>query len=214
MEFNQVNNGRFVGNIPFGSFYEKAIICSTFNNNIYLHIKDRSRNKTVTLKYSDFLQILRLKDKIVFMSERASNILAKQQKDVNNNTDFSNDPYIIGSDAEDELGSVNNSQPRKMLKRSNMQNVASDSEIVEEVPKRRRVVASYTDVNSSDEENVIVEKPKAKPRKKSVKAKGKVNDSGSGGFFYLEEEKVPKQSKKKAGLIRNISTTTTSSSQD
>ena len=78
MNTNLNDDGIFIGNIPFGSYFEKAITCSTYRNNVYLHIKDRSKNKTVTLKNSDFIQLLKLKDKIITMTEKASRILAKQ----------------------------------------------------------------------------------------------------------------------------------------
>lgn len=193
--YHSKNNSTFCGNIPFGSFFEKAVICTTYNNYIYIHIKDRSRNKTVTLKSEDFLHLLRLKDKVITMTERAAKLIAKQNKEniSNNVTDFENDSYIIGSDIEEEvLGKVSTSGKNR---------------------KRKNPKPDLTDSESSEEE-VVKSKPKKKrgPKPGSKKAVSNTySDSESDGG---KSKKHNKQNKKKAAahnLIRTVSSATASS---
>ena len=73
--------GTFVGTIPFGNYREKFISVTTWGNGVYVHIKDRTKAKSVSLTSNDFFEVLQLKDKICSFLDKGAKIVAKQENE-------------------------------------------------------------------------------------------------------------------------------------
>ena len=205
-----MSNGRFVGNVPFGNYLDKAVTCTTFNKNIFLHIKDRQKHRSVSLKASEYAQLLKLKDRVFLMLDRASKCIAKENRNCHSEME---DSYIIPSetDDDDDESQINeNVISKKITKKRKPTEIVSETE-------------SETE-SESNKENIpvpIKKKSKSTPQVESTTQKQKKKQTKQvldKSISYETEIKPKKASRPKKGktevpnLIRSLSTTSTLSS--
>ena len=46
----------FIGRVDFGRFGERSAVVQTYQDEVYVHLKDRSKGRVLTLRATDYLQ--------------------------------------------------------------------------------------------------------------------------------------------------------------
>lgn len=102
---NIKKQGSYVGGVALGMYGEKTIAISTWNESVYLHIKDRTRGNRVSLRSADFMQMMKMKDKIISLIEKGSKRIARElaAREQEKTSDSSDKELFISSETDDEL---------------------------------------------------------------------------------------------------------------
>lgn len=202
--------GRYVGNVAFGNFLEKAVMCSTFNKVVYLHIKDRQRQRTVTLKASDFNQLMKLKEKIYQMIDKGNRILAREAKHafIENTLpdDVDNDTYII--ETSDDDSSVCNENVKTKSRKRKRSCVSSGSENDSDIENKENKPPGKKSKHKlvKAQTSVVSEEGKVKPKRKYTKKSHKQSSDS-------EKQRVRKRAVQDHNLVRTLSSSTISSQE-
>ena len=185
--------GIYIGSASFGNYREKSLTVTTWGNGVYLHIKDRTRGKTVTLTSNDFFDILQLKDKISSFLDKGARVVAKQVEEENKqleqvqiathieseSSDSDQDMYKVSNKLN---GNNKNHVFAKSINRNNLLDI-KDKHKKHKKPKHT-IDERYSD---SDEEKT--------PHKRNKKVKYNCSESDSEEVSDIELK--PKHNKKK-----------------
>ena len=72
-------NAHFLGSVYLNTYGDKVVNLNTFRDEVYVHIKDRKKLKTVSLKAVDFLRLLKAKGEIIALIEKGANHINKNK---------------------------------------------------------------------------------------------------------------------------------------
>ena len=95
----QFDDDAFIGRIDFGRYNDKQVAVTTYGDEVYVHIKDRSRGRAMTLRGTDYLQLLKKKGQITTLLEQGGKHIAKKRRLEDSFFDDSV-PIIVDSDSE------------------------------------------------------------------------------------------------------------------
>ena len=77
---SQFDDDAFIGRIDFGRYNDKQVAVTTYGDEVYVHIKDRSRGRALTLRGTDYLQLLKKKSQITTLLEQGGKHIAKKRR--------------------------------------------------------------------------------------------------------------------------------------
>lgn len=164
----------FIGRVDFGRYSEKCAVVTTFQDEVYVHLKDRSKGgRGITLRGCDYLQLLKQRGQVTTLIEQGGKHLARKRH-VEDELLAHNDTLLLEDDnndlsIEDVIRKVNQRGSRgknpkgrgKAASAISKACVSSDSDGSESPPpkettskrKKRRKRHSSTSSSSSDSDD-------------------------------------------------------------
>ena len=175
----QFDEDAFIGRLDFGRYSDKQVAVTTYGDEVYVHIKDRTRGgRGLSLRGTDFLQLIKNKGKITTLLEQGGKHIAKKRRLEDSFFDDSV-PIVVDSDSE-----VNLEETIKKLR--------TEANLEETIKKLRKADAKKRQKLETGLKKALKEK-KLQRTNSAVSSLSSSDDSTDG------EDKENRNEKKKSG---------------
>ena len=163
----------FIGRLDFGRYNDKQVAVTTYGDEVYVHIKDRSRGNRLSLRGTDYLQLLKKKGQVTTLLEQGGKHIAKKRKVEDS---FFSDAETVGIPDSDTETSLETSleETIKKYKQAEMKKRQAESQVIPGItpkPKKQKVVHDTVSSLSSSDESTDDNIKEQKATKKELKKK-------------------------------------------
>lgn len=160
------NNKVFLGQITFGRFKDKTIALNTYYDTVYLHIRNRTKGSGLSLRASEYFQLLRLREQILKHIEAGAKLISKTKQANLSETDQDFVEYESDNDLENVVDRLRKQQSTKRSPEGTSvdQGEKESVKLKKSKPRKKR----ENIISSDSEDDTQFEKKKVKQAKKNV----------------------------------------------